>query len=560
MEIAPMASTRILIVGGVAGGAACAARLRRLDEKAEIFVFEHGPDVSFANCGLPYYLGGAIPQRQQLLVATPERFRDWLNVEIRVRHEVLAIRRAERTIEVRNVQTGVQASEPYDALVLSPGASPIRPAWPGIDLPGIFTLRNLEDTDRIQTWIDRRRPARAVVVGGGYIGLEMVENLTRRGINVTLLELGNQVMPPMDAEMVAPVHAELKRQGVDLQLGDGVVGFEPAANERLNVLTQKSKRFGAALVVLAIGVRPSVGLARDAGLEIGAVGGIRVDPQMRTSDPAIWAVGDAIEVRDVVTGAWTLTALAGPAARQGRVAADAICGRDSKFRGVQGTAVVGLFDWTLAMTGASEKRLRAAGIPYAKSYTHSLHHAGYYPGAQMMTVKLLFDPRDGRILGAQAVGRAGVDKRIDVLAMAIQKGATVDDLAEAELCYAPQYGSAKDPVNMAGFVAGNVLHGDVDLAHWDDWREPPQDGPETPLVVNVRTRAEAAAAAVPGSINIPLGELRTRLAELPRDREIWVHCGVGQRSYYASRILRQHGFRVRNLSGGIKSFQTRASK
>ena len=548
-----MASKRVLIVGGVAGGAACAARLRRLDENAEIFVFERGPDVSFANCGLPYYLGGAIRQREQLLVATPERFRDWLNVEIRIRHEVRKIHRAERTIEVHNVETGARSTERYDALVLSPGASPIRPPWPGIDLPGIFTLRNLEDTDRIQAWIDHRRPARAVVVGGGYIGLEMAENLSRRGIEVVLLELGDQVMPPMDPEMVAPVQAELRRQGVELHLGNGVVGFEPAADDSITVVTQKSEGFGAALVILCVGVRPSVGLAKDAGLEIGALGGIRVDEQMRSSDPAIWAVGDAVEVRDFVTGQWTLVPLAGPAARQGRVAADAICGRDSKFRGVQGTAVVGVFDLTLAMTGASEKRLQTAGIPFRKSHTHSPHHAGYYPGAEMMTIKLLFALDSGRILGAQAVGKAGVEKRIDVLAMAIQKGATVYDLEEAELCYAPQYGSAKDPVNMAGFVAGNALCGDVDVAHWEEWQERLERGAESPLVLDVRTRAEAAAGAVPGSVNIPLGEIRTRLGELPRDREIWVHCGVGQRSYYATRILRQNGFRVRNLSGGMRS-------
>jgi NADPH-dependent 2,4-dienoyl-CoA reductase/sulfur reductase-like enzyme/rhodanese-related sulfurtransferase len=552
-----MASKRVLIVGGVAGGAACAARLRRLDERAEVFVFERGPDVSFANCGLPYYLGGAIPQRQQLLVATPERFRDWLNVEIRVRREVRKIHRTERTIEVHNVETGAQSTEHYDALVLAPGASPIRPPWPGIDLPGIFTLRNLEDTDRIHAWIERRRPARAVVVGGGYIGLEMAESLSRRGMEVVLLEAGGQVMLPMDPEMVAPVHAELRKQGVELHLGTGVVGFEPAADDRITVLTQKSEGFGAALVILCVGVRPSVELAKDAGLEIGSLGGIRVDQQMRTSDPAIWAVGDAVEVRDFVTGQWTLVPLAGPAARQGRVAADAICGRDSKFRGVQGTAVVGVFDLTLAMTGASEKRLRAAGIPYAKSYTHSPHHAEYYPGAEIMTIKLLFAPDTGRVLGAQAVGKAGVEKRIDVLAMAIQKGATVYDLQEAELCYAPQYGSAKDPVNMAGFVAANALCGDVDVAHWEDWQDRLQREAEPPLVLDVRARAEAAAGAVPGSVNIPLGEVRARLGELPRDREIWVHCGVGQRSYYATRVLRQSGFRVRNLSGGMRTKKMR---
>jgi NADPH-dependent 2,4-dienoyl-CoA reductase/sulfur reductase-like enzyme/rhodanese-related sulfurtransferase len=550
-----MASKRILIVGGVAGGAACAARLRRLDEKAEIFVYERGADISFANCGLPYYLGGVISQRQRLLVATAERFRDWLNVEVRVRHDVRRIDRAARTIEVLNLQTGAGTIEPYDALVLAPGAEAARPPLPGIDLHGIFTLRNLDDTDRIHAWLEQRRPARAAVVGGGYIGLEMVENLHRRGIESTLLEAANQVMLPMDPEMVAPVHAELRRQGVDLRLSNSVAGFETAPDERLQVITSGGDRFVAGMVLFAGGVRPNTKLACDAGLEIGSLGGIRVDAQMRTSDPAIWAVGDAVEVRDFVTGQWSLIALAGPAARQARVAADAICGRSTAFRGCQGTSVVGVFDLTVAITGASEKRLRAAGMRFEKSYTHSVHHAAYYPGAEMMTVKLLFDPESGRILGAQAVGKAGVDKRIDVLAMAVQKQATVYDLEEAELCYAPQYGSAKDPVNMAGFVAANVLRGDVDLSHWQQWLDRHESGEGLPLVVDVRTAAEAAAGAVPGSLNIPLGELRARLGELPRDREIWVHCGVGQRSYYAARILRQNGFNVRNLSGGMRSFQ-----
>lgn len=550
-----MARKRIVIVGGVAGGAACAARLRRLDEKAEIFVYERGSDISFANCGLPYYLGGVIVKRQGLLVATPERFRDWFNVEVRVRHEVRRIDRTARTVEVRNLQTGVSAVEPYDALVLAPGADPVRPRLPGIDLPGVFTLRNLDDTDRIYAWLEQRRPARAVVVGGGFIGVEMVENLHRRGVEVTLLEAADQVMLSMDPEMVTPLHAELRRQGVDLRLSSSLAGLDAGDDERIQVVTSNGDRLAVGLVLVAIGVRPTTTLARDAGLEIGSLGGIRVDSQMRTSDPAIWAVGDAVEVRDFVTGQWSLVPLAGPAARQARVAADAICGRDTPFRGCQGTAVVGAFDLTLAVTGASEKRLRAAGMRYEKSYTHSVHHAGYYPGAEMMTVKLLFDPDSGRILGAQAVGKSGVDKRIDVLAMAIQKQATVYDLEEAELCYAPQYGSAKDPVNMAGFVAANVLRGDVELAHWQQWSERREAGETLPLVVDVRTAAEAAAGAVPGSLNIPLGELRARLGELPRDRKIWVHCGVGQRSYYAFRILRQNGFNVHNLSGGMRTFQ-----
>lgn len=547
-----MASKRVLIVGGVAGGAACAARLRRLDEHAEIFVYERGPDVSFANCGLPYYLGGVIKERQRLLIATPERFRDWLNVEVRIRHEVVRIDRANKTVEIRNLATGATGSERYDHLVLSPGSTPIRPNLPGIDMPGIFTLRNLEDTDRIDAWIAQRRPGKAVVVGGGYIGLEMAENLVRRGLEVVILEKTQQVMAPLDPEMAELAHQELRHQGVDLRLGTGAAAFEPGPDNRMRITTDRGDRIVAGLVILAVGVRPDARIAQEAGLHIGPTGGIHVTDQMQTSDPAIFAVGDAVEVRDFVTGQPALIPLAGPAARQGRVAADVICGRGSRFRGTQGTAVVGLFDLTLATTGASEKTLRKLNMPFEKSLTHSTHHAGYYPGAEPMTLKLLYAPKDGKLLGAQGVGRAGVERRIDVIAMAIQKRGTVEDLEEAELCYAPQYGSAKDPVNIAGFVAGNNLHGDVDLAHWEQWR----DMAEKPVVVDVRTAAEAAAGAAPGTINIPLGELRTRLGELPKDREIWVHCGVGQRSYYASRILRQNGFRVRNLSGGMKSYQS----
>lgn len=550
-----MASQRILIVGGVAGGASCAARLRRLDERAEIFLFEKSNDVSFANCGFPYYLGGVIRERQRLLVATPERFRDWLNVEVRTGQEVRRIDRQARTIEVRNVRTGATSTERYDCLVLAPGAVPVCPPLPGVDLPGIFTLRNLDDTDRVQAWLSHRRPVRAVVVGAGYVGLEMVENLSRRGLEVTLLELADQVMPLADREMTVPLVAELRKQGVEVHLSNGVMGFETGGNERLIVIAQQGQRLPADVVLLALGVRPDTGLAREAGLRIGSTGGIWVDDQMRTSDPAIFAVGDAVEIRDFVTGQPALVPLAGPASRQGRVAADVICGRDARYRGSQGTAVLGLFDATLAMTGATEKTLRRLAIPYQKSYTHSLDHAGYYPGAEMMAVKLLFAPDTGRLLGAQAVGKAGVDKRIDVLATAIQKGATVYDLEEAELCYAPQYGSAKDPVNIAGFTAANILRGDVEVAHWPELAAGGVPGRELPLVLDVRTRAETSAGAIPGAINIPLGELRQRLGELPRDREVWVHCGVGQRSYYAARILKQHGFRVWNLSGGFRSHQ-----
>ena len=552
-----MSTKRVLIVGGVAGGASCAARLRRMDEYAEIFIFERTGDVSFANCGLPYYIGGEITDRKRLLVATPERFRDFFNVEVRTRHEVRRIDRQNQTIEVQNLATGATSVERYGVLVLAPGAAPVRPPLPGIDRPGIFAVRNMDDIDQIHAWISHREVDRAVVVGAGYIGLEMVENLSRRGITVTLLELADQVMPPADREMVAPIEEELKRQGVDLRLSNGVVAFEPGPRETITVVAQHDERFTADLVILSVGVRPDTQLARQAGLEIGPTGGICVDDQMRTSDRHIFAVGDAVEVRNFVTGRPSLIPLAGPANRQGRVAADAICGRDAHFRGSQGTAVVGVFDLTLAMTGETEKSLRAAGIAFEKSYIHAMHHASYYPGAERISLKLLFSPDSGRVLGAQAVGRAGVEKRIDVLAMAIQMKATVFDLEEAELCYAPQYGSAKDPVNLAGFAASNILRGDVHVGQWSEWKRRRAAG-DAPLTLDVRAAAAVAAEAIPGTIHIPFGELRARLAELPRDREIWVHCVVGQTSYNAVRLLEQHGFKVRNISGGITSYKMEA--
>jgi NADPH-dependent 2,4-dienoyl-CoA reductase/sulfur reductase-like enzyme/rhodanese-related sulfurtransferase len=550
-----MASKRILIVGGIAGGASCAARLRRLDEHAEIFIFERGPDVSFANCGLPYYIGGVIPDRQQLLIATPERFRDWFGVEVRTRHEVRKIDRVGQTIEVENLNTGEVSREWYDVLVLATGAAPVRPPLPGIELPGVFCVRNLEDIDRIDAWLRRREAERAVVVGAGFIGLEMVENFARRGMDVTVLEMLDQVMPPMDPEMVVPAHEELTRQGIDLRLKSRLTQIEPGPHNTLMLTAEGDERFTADVVIVAVGVRPDVYLAKESGLEIGSLGGIRVDDRMRTSDEHILAVGDAVEVRDWITGRPALIPLAGPANRQGRVAADVIAGRESSYRGTQGTSVVGIFDQTLAMTGATEKTLEAAGIAFEKIYTHSPHHVLYYPGAEPIAMKILCAPETGRLLGAQATGKAGVEKRIDVLAMAIQKEATVYDLEEAELCYAPQYGAAKDPVNMAGFAAANVLRGDVELVQWDDWQERRSNNVDMPLVLDVRQPDEVADGTVPDAINIPLGELRTRLDELPRDREIWVHCISGQKSYFASRILKQRGFRVRNLTGGFKSFK-----
>ncbi len=547
-----MVSRRVVIVGGVAGGASCAARLRRLDENAEIFVFERGGFVSFANCGLPYFIGGVITPQQRLLVATPERFRDYFNIEVRVNHEVERIDRENKLVHVRNRQSGARFTRPYDALVLSPGAKPMVPEVPGVDLPGVFSLRLLEDAGDIYRWLEGKKVLRAVVVGGGYIGLEMTENLVRRGISTVVLEAADQLMATLDPEMTAPLHSVLSAHDVTVRLNSPLRAIEETGNG-LQVTAGDGEKFPCQLVILATGVRPEVTLAAEAGLEIGELGGIRVDEQMRTTrDPAIWAVGDAVEVPDVVTGGFTRVPLAGPASRQARVAAEAICGRASRFRGVQGTAAVAVFELAIAQTGANEKTLKRHGISYAVSYTHSADHATYYPGAEPMTIKLLFAPDSGRILGAQAVGGRGVDKRIDVISSFIQKGGTVYDLEEAELCYAPQFGSARDPVNIAGFVAGNILRKDVVPAYWSEWDAVASN--QSPLLIDVRTPGEHAAGAPPGAVNIPLGEIRGRLHELPRDREIWVHCGVGQRSYYAYRILTQRGFRVRNLSGGYKSW------
>ena len=545
-----MTKKRVVIVGGVAGGATCAARLRRLDENAEIVVLDRGHYVSFANCGLPYYVGNVIQDEAKLLLATPALFKDRFCIEVRLRNEVTAIDREARTLFVRDLETGLEYRESYDALVLSPGAAPICPPWPGVDLPGIFTLRTIPDSREIKNWIENRKPNKAVVVGGGFIGLEMAENLAHRGIAVTIVELANQVMPPLDPEMAEYAKQRLESHGVNLLLGDGVAEFAQGRNEGLIVRTKGGAAFEADLVVLAIGVRPETNLARDASLEMGQRGGIRVDSQMRTSDPHIWAVGDAVEVRNRVTGQWELVPLAGPANRQGRVAADAICGREVRFDGVQATAVCGFFGLTVALTGATEKALhRAEMMDYQSIYLHPNQHVGYYPGAQAIHLKLLFRKSDGLVLGAQGVGEEGVERRIDVIANAIQMKATVFDLEEAELCYAPQYGAAKDPVNLAGMIAANVLRGDADLAPWNDLDS------TLAFLLDVREPHEFNAGSIPDSVNIPLGQLRSRLRELPQSEEIWVTCGVGQRAYYACRILAQHGFRARNLSGGYSTFR-----
>jgi len=543
-----MSRKKIVIVGGVAGGASCAARCRRLDETAEILMLDRGPYVSFANCGLPYYVGDVIKDEAKLLVANPALFRDRFNIEVRTEHEAIAIDREAREIEVKELATGRTYREAYDALVLSPGAAAVRPPLPGIDLPGIFVVRTVPDSRHIREWIDEKSAKSAVIVGGGFIGLEMAENLVHRGISVTVVEMLDQVMPPLDPEMAKPVQQHLEKHGVKVALGDGVAGFE-ARGGQLIVSTKSGAQHAGHIVILAIGVRPETALAKAAGLELGGRGGIRVDERMRTNDPNIWAVGDAVEVRDVVTGEWTLIPLAGPANRQGRIAADGICGRDSKFRGVQGTAICGVFDLAVASTGASEKSLLRAGITdYEKVYLHPANHVGYYPGAKPINLKLIFRKSDGRILGAQAVGEEAVDRRIDVIATAIQFGGTVFDLEESELCYAPQFGAAKDPVNFAGMIAANSLRGDLPLADWKELL------PDKALLVDVRDPDEFEEGHIAGAINLPLNELRARLGELPRDRELWLYCRVGQRGYYATRLLMQHGFKVKNLPGGYLTY------
>ena len=535
---------KVIIVGGVAGGASCAARLRRLDEKAEIVMVERGPYVSYANCGLPYYVGGVIPRESSLLVADERTFRELFTIDVRTRCEAVKISPKDKTVDLKNIVTGEVTTESYDKLVLSPGATPIRPPMPGIDLPGVFKVRTVPDVKQIREWLEGHDlyssgmhtytgyqtmvPARrAIVVGGGFIGLEMAENLKHLGLDVTLIQRGPQVMDPLDPEMARYVERHMERNGVRIVLNDDVTGFEQAADGSLKVLTKSGREYPGEIAVLGIGVRPESWLAKDAGLEIGERGGIRVDDRMRTSDPDIFAVGDAIEVKDFVTGQWAHIPLAGPANRQGRIAAEVIAGRDSRFRGTQGTSIIGIFGGAAACTGVSEKMLKRLGdTDYEKIYLYPNSHAGYYPGAKYLAMKVIFRKSDGRLLGAQAVGLDGADKRIDALAMAIQMGATVYDLEEAELCYAPQFGSAKAPVNFAGMVAADVLRGDMPVSHWDS--------SAGEFLLDVRNPEELAVESVPGAVNIPLPALRQRLGELPRDREILVICRSGQRAYYAA--------------------------
>lgn len=550
---------RILIVGGVAGGASCATRARRLCERCEIVIFDQGPHVSFANCGLPYYVGDVIRDEGNLLVATPERFRERFNIGVQLEHEVIRIHRDRKMIEVRDLRAGTVREEHYDALVLSTGAQAIRPKIPGIDLPGIFVLRTIPDSRKIRAAV--QDASRALIIGGGMIGLEMAENLIRRGLEVSLVELSPQILPVLDPEMAVYASRRLEERGVRLLLGQSIVSFSAGPEGGLRAVTSSGKTLDTDIVVLGVGVRPASALAQEAGLQLGDRDAILVDEFMRSSDPAIWAVGDVVASEDVVTHVRQPVPLAGPANRQGRIAAasilrsfgDPACLKrpPMAFRGIQGTAVCGAFDLTVAVTGASEQGLRRAGMTdYRKIYLHPGNHASYFPDAKPIHLKLLFSPGHGRILGAQAVGEADVARRIDVIAMALQMNGTVFDLEEAELCYAPQFGGAKDPVNLAGMVAANHLRGDLPLASWDDLET------TEAMILDVRSAAEFAQGHIPDAVNIPLEELRGRIDELRPDRPCWLVCGVGQRAYYASRVLMQHEFDVRILPGGMKTYQT----
>ncbi len=539
---------KIAIVGGVAGGASAAARARRLSEAAEIIVFERGPDPSFANCGLPYYIGGEIKDRKKLLVAPKQLLVERHRLDVRTLQSVEAIDRGRKVLTVKNLADGTTYEESYDKLILSPGATPLRPPIPGIDLPGIYTLRDLYDADRLHEVALHAK--QAVIVGGGFIGLEMAENLVRRGLQTAVVELADQVLPPWDREMTTPIAEHMRTNGVELHLSDSAAEFAPDGKGLL-VKLKSGCKLAADFVVLSVGVRPENSLAVAASLEIGPRGGIRVNGHMQTSDSEIYAVGDAVEVRDFNTGDPIQVPLAGPANRQGRIAADHIFGRASSYRGTQGTAVVGVFGMTAAMTGLSEKALEHLGRDYEKIYLHPMHHAGYYPGAEKLSLKLLFDPAHGKILGAQAVGGAGVDKRIDVLAMAIQAGLTVFDLEEAELAYAPQFGSAKDPINMAGFIAAGVVRGDAPVVHVTELSETIAAGA---TVLDVRTQSEFDCGHIPSAMHVPIDELRERLGELNRDQPIVAYCQVGFRGYLATRILLQAGYQAANLSGGYSTY------
>jgi len=541
---------KIIIIGGVAGGATAAARLRRLDEQAEIVLFEKDEYVSYANCGLPYHIGGTIKERDELFLQTPEGFRSRFGIDVRIKSEVMAVDVARKCVSVKDLKTGTEYEERYDKLVISTGARPVKPPISGIEGKNIFSLRNVPDMDRIKSFVTGKNIKSAVIVGAGFIGLEMAENLKEAGLSVTVVEQADQVMGTVDYSMAAMVHQYLRSQKINLLLNEKITAFEPDG-EHIRVRTESQKSISTDMVILSIGVTPENSLAKDAGLEIGSLGGIKVNDYMQTSSADIYAVGDAVEVKNLITGKPALIPLAGPANKQARIAADNIVmGNKRVYKGTIGTSIAKIFDMTVASAGASERLLSREGIEYITSISHSGSHAGYYPGALPLTVKINFTP-DGKLLGAQVVGFDGVDKRIDLLAQVIRNGGTVYDLQEIEHAYAPPFSSAKDPVNMAGFIAENILAGRVTIIHWDDMLKVESDA----MILDVRTKEEFEFGHIDNALNIPVDELRDRLTEIPTDKSIYVYCAVGLRGYTASRILLQHGYSaVYNLSGGYKTY------
>ncbi len=539
---------KYIVIGAVAGGASTAARLRRMDEKAEIVMFERGEYVSYANCGLPYYIGNVIKERNKLFVQTAAGFNSRFNIDVRVRNEVTAIDAAAKTVSVKNLITGEEYTETFDKLVLSPGAEPVRPPLPGIGLEGIFTLRNVADTDYIKAYVDKHKTGKAVVIGAGFIGLEMAENLHHLGLDVTIIEMGNQILAPVDYPIAALAQQHIRQKGVNLQLNTAVSGFERTDNG-LKVLLKDKESIDADLVILSIGVRPDTKLAVGAGLQLGTAKGILVNEYLQTSNPDIYAVGDAIEFVNPITGLSMITYLAGPANKQGRICADNIVlGNIRPYKGAINTAIVKVFDMVLGTTGVAAKHLQGLAIPHIISTTHSGSHAGYYPGAQQMSIQIAFSPDNGKLLSAQIAGYDGVDKRLDVFASIIQNGGTIYDLIEFEHAYAPPFSSAKDPANMAGFVAENILHAVLKVAHWNGENK----AEEGDLLVDVRTVEEFNKGTIDGAINIPVDDLRNRLSELPKDQKIFIFCQIGLRGYLAQRILLQNDYQnVLNISGGF---------
>lgn len=542
---------KILIIGGVAGGASAAARARRLSEDAEIIMFERGPFVSFANCGLPYHIGGDIQSRDKLLLQTPESFLARFNVDVRVMNEVVAIDRGNKSISVKNLVDGSDYIESYDYLLLSPGAAPVVPPITGINNSLTYSLRNIPDMDRIIKSIETNKPQHATVVGGGFIGLEMMEAFHQLGIQTTLLEMADQVMTPVDKEMAGFVHSEIKAKGVDLRLGVALKAVEQLDDKTLSLSLSDDEKIDTGLLIMAIGVRPETQLAAAAGIELGELGGITVNEHMQTNDPYIYAVGDAIEDNDFVTGKPGLVPLAGPANRQGRMAADNIFGRNESYQSTQGTAICKVFDLAVASVGKNEKQLKKESIEYQKVYVHTASHASYYPGAETVSLKLIYSPTTGKILGAQAVGKDGVDKRIDVLAVAQRAGMTVEQLQHLELTYAPPYGSAKDVINQAAFVANNIINGDATPIHFDEIDQLT----DNQILLDVRNPAELDNVGfIEGAINIPVDQLRQRMNELPKDKEIIIYCQVGLRGNVAYRQLVNNGYKARNLIGGYRTY------